>query len=823
MSDTVLGGNWTVYYGAENRRKAVKWSGGASSPNTVKELYLALQDLFDNLAQMDDGTIISAQTPTEYTIGIIDPGDKDPWFIDRESTEHLVGGAIKTASWKRVEDSNVGIVCLSAANTDIVAGDVGEDITHQDGDAGTLLDFKDMGGGNIQLWIRPDTSAAANSFDSAAGTLTCNTHTATQDGASTTGEMLWANIYALGTLASDTHLYVYQGYVATDTAPDEEVTGYKSSWNWWGDGFFDVLVLVANQSSSLATRSTFIDGGYITVLARQYGRTYTYYIVDLFAGGRNPIPLETGTDLNNTTGYRTVSLSSTSGNFSVGDELSGADTTARVRITSLSAIGTSADVGYYILGNVSIDLSGGEVVSNLDDTGEGTTSGAPADTGPATASGLSAVHAAIATEDIDEDGTPEYYSIQLECNSYALADVYEWAKWVSRDGAASSLSAHTDGIEAEQYIGSDYRIVYNSMGGTVVEGDKVTQDETGAVGTIVALHTTPKIAILRNSRGTFNASNTISAADNDGLIMSGGGGSVTSITPIKACPFGNFAGGVLFAAPGVVPTNYLTVQANNFQLVDDQGQVIEAPIKVILAMTNTRIKDRLAAFRLLSAGGDIEKDYYALSGSPASGSTAFSANPNIRVDEPGKTVGGIVFVIDADGQVEHRYRYTGWSVNAFTLFQTADDTAEDGTTTTVLSAASGFTNALVGDIVSNVTQGAVTYISVKTDNDTVTVYPPVTGQNTGDTFRVGATVAAYVEGDDKIYVPLIHVHETAGTDESAGNEQASIVYDADIPIRVRARHAADAQYNIKPFETDSTVGDGGASIAVIRTPETITS
>ena len=82
MADTILNGDFTVYYGVENRQKRIVWTGSNSGTRTVNELYSALQDLFDELNQMDDGVPMSAQTPTEYTIGIIDTGDKDPWFID---------------------------------------------------------------------------------------------------------------------------------------------------------------------------------------------------------------------------------------------------------------------------------------------------------------------------------------------------------------------------------------------------------------------------------------------------------------------------------------------------------------------------------------------------------------------------------------------------------------------------------------------------------------------------------------------------------------------------------------------------------------------
>src|SRR3989304_8080490 len=132
MSDQITttgsGSNATfnVYYGAENRQKRIEWVSGAC---TVRKLYSALQNLFDELGQMDDGVPMSAQTPTEYTIGIIDSGDKDPWFIDPVTVEYLSGGALKTASWDRVTTSNVGILKLTVDTNTIVAAIVGLSIT----------------------------------------------------------------------------------------------------------------------------------------------------------------------------------------------------------------------------------------------------------------------------------------------------------------------------------------------------------------------------------------------------------------------------------------------------------------------------------------------------------------------------------------------------------------------------------------------------------------------------------------------------------------------------------------------------------------------
>jgi hypothetical protein len=56
MSDTILGGDFTVYYLSDNNRKQIKWTGSATGTRTANELYSALQDLFDELGQIDDGT-----------------------------------------------------------------------------------------------------------------------------------------------------------------------------------------------------------------------------------------------------------------------------------------------------------------------------------------------------------------------------------------------------------------------------------------------------------------------------------------------------------------------------------------------------------------------------------------------------------------------------------------------------------------------------------------------------------------------------------------------------------------------------------------------
>jgi len=810
--DTILSGRWEVYYDVENRQKRLHrdTSVDTGETNTVRELYSALQDLFDESTQMDDGIPIKYATPTEYSIGIIDAGDKDPWFIDKESVEYLTGGALSTIKWARVQDSNVGIVRVFATNdtgNEIVEADIGSTVTHDDGDSGTLLDVRDLGGaGGCELWIRPATYGSANNWDSTSGdiTVTGSNHVATQTAAADTGEMLWANIYSLGTLEDNTHLFIYQDQNDDDVL--DNLVAYKDTTDWWGDGHIDILVLVKECG-------TLIDSGWITVFARQYAKTYSYYKVLLSSGGRNPIPLQTGADINNETGYWTLTGSSGGpGDFTVGDEIYVSATDKRAILTAVSGTTSAPVLEYYLIGDPLVNFEASDTVT---DGVNSCTAGAPSAAGPAALSGLSITHANNNSFDIDESGTNEYYSIVIDCSDEQLNDVYEWTKYVTRRGETGST--HTDGIEGEQYLGSDYRISYTSLSGTISEGEMVTQQTTGATGWVVAHHTGPKLIILRNSRGTFGNYQIDGASGNVTGITA------TPITPIAAAPFGTFAGGKFFCAPGVVLNNVTSGDANNFQLVTDEGDIVTAPAKVTLTVGNTRAGDKVAVFRLTEAGGSIKKDTYLINANGAPGSSSIEITGTIAVDEPGKTAGGVIRVVDVSENVEDRYRFTGWTSgtpSTITLFQRTG-TDDGGDENTLVDSGEDFsTNVKVGDIVYNVTEGTYAYItSVGTtscETTNINSSNPVTNWN-GDEYKIGSTVRTFENGVDTAYISLIDVYETSGSDGSPGSESATITFDSNVPVRVRCRHAGD----IVPYEADSTVQNTGMNVNVVRTPDTV--
>lgn len=806
MADTILGGDFTVYYLAETRQKRVVWTGSATGTRTANELYSALADLMDESNQMDDGSAMSAQTPTEYTIGIIDPSDKDPWFIDRTTVEHLKGGALKTNGWTRVTSSNTGIVRITyTTGTDFITGDIGKTVTNATStSSGTLLDFATVGATKY-AWIRPTSSAATHDWGGTSGTITVTGGSAasvTQASAAVSGEMLWANIYNTGiaTLASNTAQYVYQNGV--------KMTAYKGSYHWWPDGTFDVLIPVRDMG-------TLLDGGFVTVFARQANKTYSYFVTGLSAGGRNPIPLQTDTDLNNQNiGYRQLTGSSGTGTFSVGEiiyapgggALSAA--TKKAIVTSVGGTGAAPVLQYYLIGDLT-DFANTDAVKGF--TSNATcTSAAPIDTAIASYT-IANTFGADNTQDIDENGSNEYYSIAINLQStYSVLQGYQWTQWVTRRGGTTTTN--TNSIEGERYIGEDYRMTYTTLTGTVSAGSVVTGLTSGATGTVVAHHTTPKILVLRNSRGSFSAGETVQVS---------GGNNVsnvqpTSITPVGAAPFGIFAGGTWFCAPGIVLKNYLSADVNRFQLTDDQGNVVKAPTKVTVQVSNTRLADRIAVFRLTGAGGIINKSEYSGTVQSA-GTTTLVASTSITSDTPGKSTGGVVRIVKTSTQTEYRLRYNSYASATFTLASRTGLTADAGSSATnLVDAAATFVTwgIKVGDLIRNTTESVVAYVTAVNSETSLTT-TPVTSW-VGDSYEIN-TLPVAMTGSDTIYVPIIDAYEVTGSSGTPGEESVNVTYLSNVPVLVRARQAG----NILPFETESTITSGGMNVSVIRTSDPI--
>ena len=919
MSDTILSGDLTVFYAADGARKQIKWSGSATTPTyTVNQVYSAIQDLFDELAQMDDGSPMSAQTPTEYTIGAIDPSDIVPWFIDDETIQRLKGGAIKTALWTRITGVQPGIVKVKVTgNTSIVYGDIGNSITNGTS-TGVLLDLQGSGSSTV-LFIRPTDATSTHDWSATSVTITCNSHTTGAITASVfTGESLWPNIYSLGSIATDkgnnpiSDLYVYKNGVKV-TSLSSGVSGYQ----WWATGHTDILMKVkeagattftCNTNGSItlsnlsinsgllrigqpifgtniatgttvasivsynsitisqaatgtttggATYANTIDGGFVTVFAREYDNVYDYFAVDLNSGGRNPIPLATGDDLNNHTGIRQLTASAGAGTFQVGEiayvGASLAAATAKAVITSVTGTGATSIIRYYLIGNLT-DFAGGVqtvtgAVSAATITTGAVANNSAATYNPATMTGM-AVNSVINgyTVDLNNGNGGKQYSIQIDpgTNKYPLSAMYEWTKYATRRGSTDTTD--NNGINGEAYIGIDYKLSYTTLTGSqMASGDKVFQASTGAFGTVVTHDTTNKFIIVRNTRGSFGTGAVVDV--NTPGNSTDAGTSSSSITPIKPNPYGSFAGGKFFAATGVTFNNanlaLADIQAYQLTALDNSTQT--PPNVVQISLTGLVVGDATSIFRAVS--GVIDKAQYTCPTVAASGGTSLVVTSGTRTaiatDEPSAGFLRIVKTTGTGITDEHRYRYASWSGTTFTLaaVTAGQDAALTATAAQYWNSQTG--SASTGGNLARVTLGTAISTSEVQVGDMLYTYAtatPGTPLSAGMIVKIEDTTHLWVRdvsntitlanysgvgnkiafnklsqtyaNTDKIYIPLIDTYIASGTSTSN-----SLIFSATIPVLARVR-----QYkNIVPFEQATSVSSTGLTISAIRTSDSIAS
>lgn len=825
MSDTILAGKLTVYWVDENRRKQIRWTGTTSKSDVQKmiDVYDASEDLLTQPANQSKGLIFSAETPGEYTIGLsTDAGQLDPWFIDMKSMEHIIGDfqnftgcAIKTNGWARVQDSNVGIVVVSvtASSNNIVEGDIGLDITHADGDAGTLLDVIVTGGTNDFLWIRPDTFAAANNFDSASLNLTCNAHTAPQNAAAVTGEMIWGNPYTSGAIQPDTHIIMYQAGTKI-TSVDQ------TDQDWWPDGHLDRAVPIKDYTTA---SFPLIDDGYLTVKANQYGTKYTYSIIRMntTSGGNVSAGLSSGADINNTTGYASITFTAAASNWAVGDEINGTTSGARAIITQIDNPGSTQTVHYYLVGDPLIDFqTAAEALTNADDTGTGTkNASAPASQGPALTTwfdgNLAPTYAFSSTQfDIDDDGTAEEYGVTIDLNQASLAQMHEYNKYAQRRGS----SVDHDSLSGDEWIGLDYAINFTSVSGTVSQGASVAGATSGATGIVVSNPSgSSNTALLRNSRGTFVDGERI--YENDGVDeFDAAGLTVEVIVPVAESSFGTLAGVNFFASRGILLSDYKSAEENLFSLIDATGITRARPTSITMQILNLKQYDWATCARLTGSGQPINKAEYSATGGEAIGANTLTVDGAIAADVPGKALGGTLTLVDAsDNNQEYVIRYSSYvpATGVVTLANIIVAAADAGTDTDTIVESGAFSTAKVGDLVYNHTRSAVSYVTAVTDANTVQISPAITGQTTADSIELNAS-PILVNTADSVYFAIVFAFM-----ETDGSASASMQYIADIFSQVRVRNTSAAAIKIKGYTAAVTIGTGGGLSSATRIENTV--
>jgi hypothetical protein len=266
---------------------------------TANELYSWLMDLFDDSTQMDDAVPMSAQTPNEYAL-------INGWFLPDATYDYLYQGAVRTIGLDAATYTN-GVYRMThqaGGYTNCVAGDIGKTVT--DGTRnGVLLAYNNT---SREWYVRRGTGTAW----AGACTITTGTGAGTITGSVLTGEDVWANFYTLGTIESDAVVYWLQGSTLINALAGTSYT--------YTTGHADQLIRTSKNGTAISS-------SLVTAFARNNASAnadlYDHFSATATAtGGRNPVPLATSPDTNDTGGgasYGSVTVTFGTTSQDIGD------------------------------------------------------------------------------------------------------------------------------------------------------------------------------------------------------------------------------------------------------------------------------------------------------------------------------------------------------------------------------------------------------------------------------------------------------------------------------------------------------------------------
>lgn len=826
----------------------------------VNELYSYLQDTFDEPNFMQHTVPMSAQTPTQYTI-------INGWFIDDTTIKALYGGSLQTSGWTK--SGSAGITQLrwtdgSSIPPDI--NDVGTAVTGGTSTAtGTILA---VDGYRQVVWVRNSSAAQFDDDENVTGSgVDFDTEVI---GGFQTGETVWSNLFSVGSLQTNTEIYVgqeddYQGGRAYHTATTYARRIEKLD-EWWdadvdftaspnllgGAGHFDILVKTREAGAT-------IDSGRLAIYARQFSTVYSHFETTA-AVGNFVVPFaSTGSDLNSQEGPYTVSFDNRTGNdLETGDVLE--NDTGTIPAGRLRAVVTDVTGGDTATGTIDFYLIGeNEALEITDRTlkqlannehmivrGDNTTfdiDGSPTAQGPGTDQGITVTFADNQV-DVNEDTVDEEYACTIDCNNVALADVYKRVMFLTTRGNQDGTSADDqdellpsaagvgDGYsEAGEFYRAVGDVIINYDIGTgtqVTEGDYVETDGYTASGVVVSITAgTTGVLVLTQVKGTFVNDDLIARPGEHAVNKVNVNGTPTTIVDNTGAPFGTFAGGRWFVAQGVVLINVPGSDANNWETVDLAGIRRAPPTVRTITFAGLETTWRAALFEVDTAGGtDITKNQNGVGPAGASaGASSIPLDTNVALDVP---TTGWIRVVDTSSTTgeEFRYEYSDATSTTVTLRSVApgDGTLDAGGSSTLLVdtgvAASFGTNGnpKVGMLARNSTSGGWAYILRRVDDDTLETTPLSTGTwATGNSYELNTVVVALVDADT-VYFPFVDDTATG----SSIVKTIKYVEDTDCIARTRFSDPDVGGTRILPFQlTGVTITDANLTVTAIKTEDTI--
>lgn len=836
MDDETVGGNAVA-----GMRMVRRTAGASATVYTTNALYSAVADVMDDFVAMGFKNSMLPVTPNAYTM-------ENKYFIPRSSTEWLKEGAI-TADWTVASGDGVYRKVYGSVTAAPVAGDIGRQVTEAtSGDTGTLLDFETEPDGTTVLWIRPDTSGDTFALSTALTTTgDGGTLNVTGSGAATSGSTQYAAIQAIGSVPTASEVYLYQDRF--------KMTDSTGGFQWWTTDPTKSLGIISVLIRTLNAGVTIADGD-VEVFARRYTSLYDNFRLNVSTGGFSALPLASAPDINNTTGYWDGAWDAGTGTaMQVGDVLSNTfsgKTGGKYVVTDVTDSGATGTFTWYEVGDLTPFADNDTFTSaNRNGTIQGTPTaavGGPTETG---AGNGATVTITLGQTDVDHtgDGVTEPYSIEIDAQGdVPIATVYEVIKYRTRRGAsATDLFGAGTNVPGESYRGLDGLFEYDANTGTMTEGDDINNAASAGSPTWTARlagynsTNSPTYITVMDQQTSLDSvvdDNVIDDETGDDVTVHAGGTlGLQLFTSPKSSPFGTFTGTQIFGARGVAFINPASADTQAYILTDDLGTLNSPPNTVSIDVGNTISGDRVLVARDTGTSGVIDKDQFGGLATPGADYNGFSDGKiqvagSIDAEVP---TSGYVRIVNLGLQEEHHYVYDSRTTGASGQFilravnnQTGVTASGTNETTLVVTGAT-FTTApvvLPGMLVMNTDAtngGQDVYEVVSVDNATTLTIVKLYGSGSwtvGDDYQINLLIGDHdaltptdYGTDDNVFDLILDVEATGTTTSNTLVKTPAANFGAVVNVRNGK--------NILPFTQNATVGDSGASITVVRTPDTI--
>lgn len=439
------------------------------------------------------------------------------------------------------------------------------------------------------------------------------------------------------------------------------------------------------------------------------------------------------------------------------------------------------------------------------------------------------------SQDVNNDSTTENYYSNWDIGggttpaSPTINDLYEWAKWITTQGTASTMY----GISGELFRGITLEIPVDTAVTTIDFSAFESVDWTGGTGQLLAIDdvnapTKMWIQLLTGVAPTDGQ--TIQSTTNTTNTTADVNGTVTDREPLLKFPFiGNSTGSAIIGAYGInVDSGDLTASDTLFDL---DNATVTPPNNVTFEVGGLESGEDYVTVtpRGLRFAYDTEASGPFQVGETLTFSGAATATA-VLAELIDQGTEGYMIVSEAvtgslpTGTSADNAVITGGTSSATAAINGAvsSDTNSRQYTLNTTLAADGITSVVVNETIdSDMPSSGV--VRVQDDNGyfrkllytSITAPSTFVVSNPGDTednfLSVNATGGTTATGNN-VYVSFIDKAAAAAT------ESVTVVYDADRNVFVRVRDG-DAASPIKTFETTGTISSSGGSATAIRTSD----